>query len=250
MTVEGAQPQTEVAEPTAETKETKPTEEKVEPTVHITESPEFRTALDKALGKSTESLNKQVTLSKQGETAAKAETKAANASVAVIEGEVKDLQVALDDLVSKQFADDDEGRKAYIDRRAIADERKEAAKKLAEAEGKLFEAGQKEQKLGMAIKAKAVMEETGVPLEEIENCTTEADIEVKGLRYQMAKKSEEPEAKESEKKEPKKFDSLTSTGSGEDLSKLNPIERAGRELAIARKRTAQRRAGQDPDYQP
>lgn len=247
MDLEGEAPTTEVAESTAETKETKSTESKEKPTVGITESPEFRTALDKALGKSTESLNKQVTLSKQGETAAKAETKAANASVAVIEGEVKDLQVALDDLVSKQFADDDEGRKAYIDRRAIADERKEAAKKLAEAEGKLFEAGQKEQKLGMAIKAKAVMEETGVPLEEIENCTTEADIEVKGLRYKMAKESEKVEP---EKKEPKKFDSLTSTGSGEDLSQLTPIERAGKELEISRKRTAQRRAGQDPDYQP
>lgn len=247
MNLEGEETTTEVTEPTTETKGEASTETKKEPTVGITESPEFRTALDRALGKSTESLNKQVTLSKQGETAAKAEAKAANASITVIEGEVKDLQVALDDLVSKQFADDDEGRRAYTDRRVIADERKEAAKKLAEAEGKLFEAGQKEQKLAMAIKATALMEETGVPLTEIENCTTEEEMEVKALRYKMNK---EPEAKEPEKKEPKKFDSLTSTGGGEDLSSLTPIERASRELVISRKRTAQRRAGQDPDYQP
>jgi len=213
MTLEGEEPTVEGAEPTLE-EGGKPTLPEEKPTVGVTETEEFRKALDKALGKGLESTNRQLSLSKAEANTAKAEVEAHKADMQAIEAELRDLQRQHDDLVGKQFADDPEARQAYVDRRAIADDRRKLAKEKATIEAKLYEAEKLAWSVGMARKADTLVKETGIDASELEACQTEEEMEVKALRFHLAKGSKE-------EKTPK-FDSGVSSGVGVDLEGLSP----------------------------
>ena len=191
----------EEVKPTSEEKETKPTTQ-TEPTIRTYTQKE----LDEAVGKGRASTQSQLSLSQAEASRVKAEAEQYKASAEAIELELQDLQKQHDDLVSKQFADDPEARQAYTDRRAIAEEKRQAAKDLTEAKGKLLEAQKLAWSVGMARKADALVKETGIEASELETCQTEEEMEVKALRFKMTK---EPEVKEAPK-----FDSIVSSGGG------------------------------------
>lgn len=225
--LEGEKTLQEGGESTPAKEEKEPTLEKEKPTVSITETPEFRKALDKALGKGLESTNRQLSLQRQAAEAAKAEAEEHKANVSAIEAELQDLQRQHDELVEQQFADDPEARRAYTDRRAIADERRKLAKKTAEVERKLYEAEKLAWSVSMARKADTLVKETGIDPKELEDCQTEEEMEVKALRFKLTK---EPE-KEADKTP--KFDSGVSSGGGmpthptiEQLDKMSPAQYA------------------------
>ena len=217
MTVEGEETKVEEV-----VQEVKPTEPKVEPTVPITETKEFRHELDKALGKGLESTNKQLSMQQAEAKAAKAEVAEHKASVEAVELELQDLRREQSELVEKQFSEDPEARKAYVDRRSIADEKRVLAKKTAEAERKLYDAEKLGWAANMSRKADVLVKETGIGAKELENCKTEEEMEVKALRFQLNK---EPEVKEPAK-DPK-FDKSVSTDSSPMPEKAQAKMRAG-----------------------
>lgn len=218
--LEGDKPKEEVVEPTPVKEGEKPTPKGEKPTVSITETPEFRKELDKALGKSTESLQRQATLAKQAENAAKAEVEQHKATVQALETDLQDVQKQLDELAERQFAEDPEAKRAFVDRRAIAEEKRKVAKAKAEAEQKLYDAEKLAWSVGMARKADEVVKETGIDPKELEECQTEEEMEVKGLRFQITQKTGE---KEPEKKP--KFDSTPGGGGGQDWRNLSADEK-------------------------
>jgi len=242
MNLEGDASKVEGAVPTSK-EGVEPTPLKVEPTVRTYSQAE----LDTAVGKGLSSVNTQLSVHKAAAETAKAEVDAAKASVQTIEVELQSLQRQYDELVTKQFADDPEARQAYIDKRAIAEERKKLATEIATTKKEKEVAAKDLMAALLSRKADALVRETGIELSELENCQTEEAMEIKALRFKLTR---EPEVKEPEKAP--KFDSGLGGGSGEDLSSLTPIERAGKELAIAKARQVKRRSGQssDPDYKP
>jgi len=200
MNLEGVTPKVEGAVPTPK--------EVVEPTP-LKETPTVRTftqaELDTAVGKGLSSVNTQLSVHKAATESAKAEVDAAKASMQAIEAELKDLQRQHDELVTKQFADDPEARQAYIDKRAIAEERKKLATEIATTK-KEKEVAAKDLMAALLLrKADALVRETGIELSELENCHTEEAMEVKALRFKLTK---EPE------KAPK-FDSGLGGGGGQ-----------------------------------
>jgi len=217
--LKGATPQVEGVKPTSE-KEAEPTTPKVEPTVRTYTQKE----LDEAVGKGVSSIQSQLSLSKAEASRERAEAEQHKANVAAFEAELQDLQRQHDDLVTKQFADDPEARQAYVDRRAITDERRKLTKEKAEAERKLYDAEKLAWSVGMARKADALVKETGIDSKELENCQTEEEMEVRALRFERSKKVEEPE------KTPK-FDSGISSGSGGNWRDLSPDEKVLRGLS-------------------
>jgi len=213
-----AEPEEPSAEPPAE-EEQEPTTGPEKPTVSITESKEFREAVDKAVGKGVSSIQSQLSLQRQAAETAKAEAEEHKANVAALTEELQDLRKEQDDLVSKQFVDDPEARRAYVDRRGLADTKRELAKKTAEAERKLYAAEKLAWSAGMARKADALVKETGINPKELEECQTEEEMEVKALRFKMTKEPEKKEPKKpGEEEEPPKFDSLKSSGPGGKIS--------------------------------
>jgi len=181
-----------------------------EPTISITETPEFKTALDKAVGKGVSSIQSQLSTQKQATEAAKDAEEEAKANTSILEAEIQDLKKQQDDLAALQFADDPAAMTAFKDRRAIADERRELAKKTAIAERKLGEAEKLAWSAGMARKADALVLETGIDIKELEKCQTEDEMEVVALRFE---KTKEPEKKEPVKAP--KFDKAITSPGGE-----------------------------------
>jgi len=179
------------------------------PTISITETPEFKTAVDKAVGKGVSSIQQQLSLQRQTAETAKAAEEEAKANTSILEAEILDLKKQQDDLAALQFADDPAAMGAFKDRRAIADERRELAKKTAIAERKLGEAEKLAWSAGMARKADSLVKETGIDVKELEKCQTEEEMEVVALRFQLAKG---PEKEEKPVKAPKFDKAITSPG--------------------------------------
>ena len=221
--LEGEQTKIEGGESTSE-KGTASTQTGDKPTVSITETEEFRHALDSAIGKASESLNRQVSLSKAETNTAKAEAEQHKADREAFEAELKDLQKLHDDLVSKQFADDPEARQAYIDRRAIAEERRNLKKEKADSDRKLYAAERLTWEVGMEKKADALAKETGIDPAELKSCITEEEMEVKALRFEKTKEHVKEEQKP-------KFDSALSGGTGASWRDLSPDEKLTRGLS-------------------
>jgi len=201
MAVEVETPKAEVVEQTPK-EDVKPTETKEKPTVRTFTEEDFRHELDIALGKSNKTLNQQIATEKQVAATAKAEADAAkaesNARLEQINALMKEVDEALED--------DPERKQAYTSRRAILERELKIAEREVAATKKEAAATQKERELTMAVRAKELMEETGVPLEEIQSCESEPEMELKALRYQV----NHPKAKEEEPK----FDSAIPTGGG------------------------------------
>ncbi len=178
-----------------------------EPT--LTDTPEFRKELDRALGKGLESTNRQLSLQKATADAAKAEAAKYKADREAFEASMRDTQSQLDDLVKKQFADDPEARQAYIDRRAIADDRRNLATEKAEAASKLLEAEKLAYEVVMNRKIDVMVKETGISREDLIECQSEAEVGERALRYQVEQKPPQVEVKETPT-----FDSGASSGAG------------------------------------
>ena len=204
--LEGETPQVEGAKPTSE-KEAEPTTPKAEPTIRTYTQKE----LDEAVGKGRASTQSQLSLAKAGAIKAQAEAEEYKTNVQALETELQDLQRQHDDLAERQFADDPEARQAYVNRRAIADERRKIAKERADVERKLYDAEKLAWSVGMARKADALVKETGIDASELETCQTEEEMEVKALRFQLTREPEKT----------LKFDSGVSSGVGVDLEGLS-----------------------------
>ena len=202
--LEGEKSQAEVVEPTP-VEGVEPTEPKVEPTVSITETPEFRQALDKALGKGLSSINSRLTLQGQEVKASKAEAEVAALEVSRLEKELSEF-----------LQDDPEKQRAFTDRWEIA-------KIKASAEKKLYEAELKEWKLNMAVRARELMEETGIPLTDLEDSATQEEMEVRALRYKLTQATETA-TKEAEKVKTPKIDSGVNTGGGGGVFSRRALE--------------------------
>jgi len=205
--LEVAKPVGGVTEPTPNEGAGSTQSEGEKPTVSITETPEFRRELDKALGKSTESINRQFNLQKKAADAAKADSEAAKASIRAAEAQIEELQKAHDELAAARFDDPDE-KQRYLkfinDKRSIAEEKKQVAKERAEAENKLLEAEKLTWSVIMAKKSNELVKETGIDSKELEDCQTEAEMEAKAYKYKLSA-VKEPEVTQ-------KFDSGVSSG--------------------------------------
>jgi len=224
-TLEGAiDQQAEVVEPTQDTEGEKQTEQQDTSTVEdFTKTEVFRKALDKALGKGLESINRQLSERDKALTAKNAELEEAKKTS---ERQLEDLQGELEDMRSEhqealRALDDDDVKKSYTDRGTLRKRERDAARREKDAEDKLFKAEKLVYNQGLEAKAKALHEETGIPVKELNGCDTENDMEVKALRYRLTHPEEN---KNDDKEELPKFDSGASSGR-QDLSGLSTEER-------------------------
>jgi len=229
-TLEGAiDQQAEVAEPTQDIEGEKQTEQQDTSTVEdITKTEVFRKALDKALGKGLESINRQLSERDKSLTAKNAELEEAKKTS---ERQLEDLQGELEDMRSEhqealKALDDDDVKKSYTDRGTLRKREREAARREKDAEDKLYKAEMLVYKQGLEAKAKTLHDETGIPVKELNGCNTEDEMEVKALRYRLTHSDEN---KDEDKEELSKFDSLKSSGR-QDLSGLSTEERLLRAL--------------------
>lgn len=200
----------EQVEPTAEKEQAKPTEPDKEPTVSVTETEEFRHELQKALGKSTQALNAQVTISKQETAATKSEMAAIKASLAKKEEDAKFLEGKLDNLASDRFTEDPETLRGYKDelKRELEWRRLDAEKdrlKLIEVEQEGFR-----QAYALGEKSNELKAKYQIPKGVLDACTSAEQMEA------IAKAFPEIEEKKPEKEKPK-FDSGRSSTAGLDL---------------------------------
>lgn len=195
--LEGANPVVEGAE----IKDAKPTEPTAEPTVRSYTQKE----LDEAVGKGLSTMQSKLSLQTLETSKLKAEAESTKASFKGLEDELGDMRKQHDDLVEKQFADDPDARKAYIDRRAIADERRQLLKDKVEVERKRFETAEKEVELRLNKKRDVLAKETGIDAKELEGLDEVSMVE-KALRFK----------KEPEVVKETKFDSALGGGGGGD----------------------------------
>jgi hypothetical protein len=211
--LEGGTPQAEVAEPKAEAKETQPeggepTATEAQPTVKTFTQEDF----DRALGKSLESINQQLSLRQREMEAAKAEAEQRKIELDAANAQLKVLQEEQEKLVRGQ--DDPELFKSYTDRVALALEKVAVAREKAEATAIKAEAERLAWAGKMAKRAIELAQESGIPASELEACQSEAEMEIKALRYKLSKVAEaKPEKKEPEgEKTPPEFDGGVSSG--------------------------------------
>jgi len=182
----------------------KPTEPKEESTVPKTYTEEdFRREVDKGVSKGIRTLEQQVSAERKATATAKAEAEAAR-----VEGEARLAHIeALKREVEEALDEDPDRKKAYINRLANLEREQKVANREAAAARMEKAAATKAQELEMAMAARELMEETGIPLKELEGCETKAEMKIKALEYKLANQPEIEKA-------PQKFDSATSTGSG------------------------------------
>ncbi len=206
--LQGVTPPVEGVAPTSKEKGVEPTTPKVEPTISITETDEFRHALDKALGKGLASTQSQLSLSQSEARQFKAQLEARDAKIEAMQKEVDEVLV-----------DDPEKRQAYISRIAGL----EREQKIAERE---YAVELAEHKQRMDAKANEVMARTGIPVEQLLGSISEEEMELRATRYERdeLKKSKEPE------KEPK-FESGVSSGGDASWRNLSPDEKIARGLS-------------------
>ena len=214
--LEGAETKVEVVESTSEEKGAEPTTPKAEPTVGKTYTEkDFRHELDKALGKGLESINKQLSLREKALVAKSAELEefksTSSAKLEDLKDELEDTRKEHDQAL--KTLNDSDVREAYMDRATLRKREREAARRETDAENKLKKAEKLIHNQGLEAKAKILHEETGIPLKEIAECETEADMEVKSLRYKLSHPDEKETEKPQETETPK-FDSGTSSGGG------------------------------------
>ena len=179
--LEGDKTQVEGEKPTSE-KEAEPTQQKDEPTLKYTEK-EFRTELDKGVGKGVSTIQGQ--LSRQ-----KMEFEKASRSAQAFETELTDLQTEYDRLAEQQFSEDPDARKAFLSRKGIADEQRKLSKERADLQAERKTRDVEIWQIGMNRKADELVKDTGVSRDALKECTTESDMEVTALKFQLDKKPE------------------------------------------------------------
>jgi len=199
----------EPAAPVSETPTTPPLKD-----TPINETPEFKEALIEA----QKGWDRRIASLKAESDKAKVDAQAAKAEYESAKADLDALKVEHDETVSKAFGDDPDARQAYLDRKATNDAKREVLRYKAEAERKLAEAERMVWSVNMARKAQSLHQETGVPVEELEECTSLEAMEVKALRFQL----KQPAKVETSVKPPEPPvtppDSGISTGKGGKLS--------------------------------
>ncbi len=197
-TLEGVAPKEEVAKATQK-EEQKPTPLKAEPTIKIQDTEEFKKALDRAVSKGLANYSHQLVELKASND--KTERDSKNFEVAL-----KATQDELDQLAQQKFEDDPVARKVYLDNKVAAEDKRQAKVERETAEIEREENKKDAWKLQMNRKADEVAKETGIPIEELKDAQTLEELDVRGLKYQLAAK-EAPELEQ-------KFDSGISSASG------------------------------------
>ena len=221
--LEEATPKVEEVEPTPK-EVAEPTPKEAEPTVGITETEEFRHALDKAVGKSTATLQQQVTISKQATQAAEAHHETLKATLAKSNEDIRFLEQKLEGLADERFADDPEAVRGFKntialelrERKAVA---KDEALNLKEAEQEGFR-----QAYLLGEKSLELKKKRQIPSGILESCTSVEQMDTIAQAF-----PEVGEPKEEAKKEEKpKFDSGISSGTGGNWRELSSDEKLKR----------------------
>jgi len=212
MTIEVEERKVEVADPSKEKgKETAP---KDIPTVDVTKTPEFKKALDSAVGKSMASLNAKVTISNQATQAAEAQVTVMEATHTKTLSDIEFLEGKIENLASEKFTDDPDAAKGY--RNTLAIELRERKAKAREEAVGLREAEQEKRVLFYQLGEKALelKKEYDVPEGILESCSTVKQMETIAKVFPKAGEKKEPEED--------KFDSGKNSGGGVDWRKLSP----------------------------
>lgn len=205
--------QTEVAEPTL-SGEASPTELGLDPTVNITTTKEFREARDRAVGKSTASLQAQVTVAKMDIKAKQAEIDAVMAAKAKSDEDLSFMETKLNQLATEKFGDDDETLTGYKNKLSL-----ELEKRKLDAQAKhqqLIATEQDGFRLAYQLgeSSIALKKKYHVPDGVLETCSTVEQMET------IAKAFPSIEDVKQENKEQPKFDSLAGDGGGGSAEKL------------------------------
>jgi len=175
--LKGVTPAVEVTTPTPEVEVGKATQPEGEPTVGITETPEFRKELDRALGKGLESTNRQLSIQKATADAMKAEAEMLKATQAKYKEDIESMEREIEKLAEARFMDDPDALKGYKNSRAI--ELKEKQVRLKEEKLNLVEAEQEAFRYALRMNEKAndLQKKHNVPREVLEACTSEEQME-------------------------------------------------------------------------
>jgi len=216
--LEETTPAVEVVEPTPKEGE-KPTELQKEPTVSITDTPEFKKALDKAVGKGVSSIQSQLSISKANEEAAKAALELSKSLQEATEGRLTELE-------AMQFADDPEALKGFRLTKSL--EVREKRANLREAEQKQVAAEQEGLRMAIILndKANELQLQYQVPRKVLELCTSEKQMEEIASDYpEVGKKPEETP----------KFAGAGEQGKGVDLNKMSGREQIAYAIAHPKK---------------
>lgn len=209
----------------------KPTIPAEKPAVSITETKEFQKALQTAVSKGLESIDKQLSIRGAEAKAAKAETEMLKAAQAKYEADFRELAEERDRLTEEQFADDPAALKGYKDSRAIA--LREKRVKLREEEQNLIAIKQEAHKLSLQLGEvrDELLKKHKVPRKVLEVCQSEEQM--REIAKDFPEIAEEPPKEE---KTPK-FDSTISSGGGgkltpEAIKGMSPQERFERRKEI------------------
>ena len=199
-------PKVEGATPTVEGD--KPTIPAEKPAVSITETEEFQKALQKAVSKGLESIDKQLSIRGAEAKAAKAEVEMLKAAQTKNEADFQELAEERDRLTEERFAGDDVALKGYRDSRAIALREKKA--KLWEEKLRLVEAEQEGHRLALQLGGvrDELLRQYKVPRKVLDVCQSEEQM--REIAKDFPEIAEEPPKGE---KTPK-FDSTISSGGG------------------------------------
>ena len=188
----------------------KSTESEEKSTVSLKDTPEFKAALDKAVGKGVSSIQSQLSISK-------AEAEAAKADVEVSKSLQEDYERRVTELEEEKFAGDEEALKGY--RNTRRQDLRGKKQDLRDAEQNKREAEQDGLRWAITMnnKANELQGQYQVPREALELCTSEEQME------KIAKAFPEVGKKEPDKETPK-FAGAGGGGVGADLNKLSSTE--------------------------
>ena len=236
MTLEGDKPQAEVVAPTLKVEEKKPTEQKEKPTVRIEDTPEFRHALDTALGKGLKTTNQQLSLSQAETKAAKTQADFLKATQTEGEERMKSLERDIDSLAADRFSEDPEALKGYRNTRAIEVRERRATAVEAANELKVAELDGLRWAVQMEGISNELRKQYKVPADVLESCSTKEQMETIAKAFPEIKT--ESEEKEGPAEVPK-LDPGVSSGGSDTLTlamveKMSPDERFARSEEIAK----------------
>ncbi|KKK69057.1 hypothetical protein LCGC14_2937850 [marine sediment metagenome] len=203
------------------------TQEKKEPTGYKTEK-EYNKALQTGVSKGLESIQRQLDIRRTETDTAKSETGKEKSVRQGLELELKDLH---DEILAITSAIEEPAvKKGALSKSALGDERRRVIRITAEAEQKLADVEVKTWRLGMDAMGKKLVTETGIDINEFIGCKTEADMEVKALRYSIANPKKSDEKEESEEKETKDKFAGGGTSGGKTFKELSPEDKISRVL--------------------
>jgi len=214
VSVEDPKAEENAEEAPLEETSTEPSKETKAPS--LKETPEFVNALREAQS----GWDRKIALEKAEKQAATAEVESVKAELESTMQVLKTIQAEYREAVEKFTSDDPEARRAFVDRIAIAEERRKVAKEKADADRTFRAAALKEHASNMREKKQELIKDMGVPADELEGYETEMDMENAALRWKIAHPGV-PERTDTpvNKNVPKKIDSGLNTGISGKLTK-------------------------------